>query len=141
MADPDILILAVVNMSQGVKTLIGDKGAKAVLRDAGRQSGPKLLESLIGHFPEVLDGEEALRRACAILEDLGFAEAIKKEDGKIVIEEDIFTDAIVGEDLENSPVIYFLAGLIEGFVSFMSDQKIVLVPEIVERGKIVYKYS
>ena len=141
MVDPDILILAIVNMSEGVKTLIGDKGAKAVLRDAGRQSGPKLLESLIGHFPEVLDKEEALRRACAILENLEFAQAIKKEDGKIVIEEDIFTDAIVGEDLENSPVIYFFEGLIEGFVSFMSDQKIVLVPEVVERGKIVYRYS
>ena len=141
MVDSDILILAIVNMSRGVKILVGDKGAKAVLRDAGRQAGLKLLESLIGHFSQVLDKEEALRRACAILENLGFAQVIKKEDGKIVIEEDIFTDAIVGEDLENSPVIYFLAGLIEGFVSFMSDQKIVLVPEIVERGKIVYKYS
>jgi hypothetical protein len=48
-------------MSEGVRALIGDKGAKAVLRDAGRQSGPKLLESLIGHFPEVLNKEEALR--------------------------------------------------------------------------------
>lgn len=50
MVDPDILLLAIVNMSEGVRALIGDKGAKAVLRDAERQSGPKLLESLIGHF-------------------------------------------------------------------------------------------
>ena len=75
------------------------------------------------------------------LENLGFAQVIKKEDGKIVIEEDIFTDAIVGEDLENSPIIYFFEELIEGFVSFMSDQKVVLVPEVVERGKTVYKHS
>ena len=141
MVDPDILLLAIVNMSEGVKALIGDKGAKAVLRDAGRQSGPKLLESLIGHFPEVLDKEEALRRACIILEDLGFAKVISKEDGKITIEEDIFTDAIVGENVAESPIIYFFAGLIEGFVSFMSDQKLTLIPEAVERGKIVYKYS
>jgi len=40
-----------------------------------------------------------------------------------------------------SPIIYFFAGLIEGFVSFMSDQKLTLIPETVERGKIVYKYS
>lgn len=99
------------------------------------------MENLIGHFPEVLDKEEALRRACIILEDLGFAKSIKKEDGSIVIEEDIFTDAIMGENLLNSPIIYFFAGLIEGFVFFMSDQKVTLVPEIVERGKIVYKYS
>jgi hypothetical protein len=67
-------------MSEGVRTLIGDKGAKAVLRDAGRQSGPKLLESLIGHFPEVLNKEEAFKRACIILEDLGFAKSIKKRE-------------------------------------------------------------
>jgi len=61
MVDPDILLLAIVNMSEGVRALIGDKGAKAVLRDAGRQAGPKLLESLIGHFPEVLNKEEVER--------------------------------------------------------------------------------
>ena len=38
-------------------------------------------------------------------------------------------------------IIYFFEGLIEGFVSFMSDQKVTLVPEVVERGKIIYKYS
>ncbi len=141
MIDADILLLAIVNMAEGVKSLIGDKGAKAVMRDAGKQAGPKLLESLIGHFPETLDKEEALRRACIILEDLGFAKSIKKEDGKVVVEEDIFTDAIVGEDLINSPVIYFFAGLIEGFVSFMSDQRVVLVPQEVQRGRIVYSYT
>jgi len=141
MVYPDILLLAMVNMSEGVKTFIGDKGAKVVFRDAGRQSGPKLLESLIGHFPSVVDKEEALRRTCIILEELGFAKSIKKENGNVVIEEDIFTDAIKGENLLDSPIIYFFAGLIEGFVSFMSDQKVTLVPEVVERGKIVYKYS
>jgi hypothetical protein len=141
MVDPDILLLAIVNMSEGVKAFIGDKGAKVVLRDAGRQAGPKLLESLIGHFPGVLDKEEALRRTCIILEELGFAKSIKKEDGNFVIEEDIFTDAIIGENLSDSPIIYFFEGLIEGFVFFMSHQKVTLVPEVVERGKIIYKYS
>ncbi|WP_448588486.1 hypothetical protein [Thermocrinis sp.] len=141
MIDPDILILAIVDMSEGVKALVGDKGAKAVLRDAGRESGPKLLESIMGHFPEVLDKEEALRRTCIMLKDLGFAEVISKEDGKILIEEDIFTDAIVGENVGDSPVIYFFAGLIEGFVSFMSDQKVTLIPDTVDRGRIIYKYS
>jgi hypothetical protein len=141
MVDPDILISAIVNASEGVRALIGDKGAKAVLRDAGRQSGPKLLESLIEHFPEVLDKEEALGRACIILEDVGFAKSIKKENGRIVIEEDILTNAIMEENLSDPPVIYFFAGLIEGLFSFMSDQKVTLVPEVVERGKIVYKYS
>lgn len=141
MIEADILLLAIVNMAEGVKNLIGDKGAKAVMRDAGKQAGPKLLESLIGHFPEVLPKEEALRRACIILEDLGFAQSIGMENGKVVAVEDVFTDAIVGEDLFNSPVIYFFAGLIEGFVSFMSDQKVVLVPEEVQRGRIVYKWT
>jgi predicted hydrocarbon binding protein len=140
MVDPDILLLAIVNMAEGVKNLIGDKGAKAVLRDAGKQAGPKLLESLIGHFPETLTKEEALRRACIILEDLGFAKKIEKTDSSVKIEEDIFTDAITSDHLTESPVIYFFAGLIEGFVSFMSNEKITLIPESVERGKIVYKY-
>ena len=140
MVDPHILVLAIVDMSEGIRTLIGNKGAKAVLRDAGRQSGPKLLESLIGHFPEVLGKEEALRRTCIILEELGFAKSVKKGDGNIVIEEDIFTEAIMEENLSDHPIIYFFEGLIEGFVCFMSDQKVTLVLEVVERGKIVYKY-
>jgi len=111
MVDPDILLLAIVNMAEGVKNLIGDKGAKAVLRDAGKQAGPKLLESLIGHFPETLTKEEALRRACIILEDLGFAKKIEKTDSSVKIEEDIFTDAITSDYLTESPVIYFFAGL------------------------------
>lgn len=139
--DADILLLAIVNMAEGVKTLIGDKGAKAVMRDAGKQAGPKLLESLIGHFPEVLNREEALRRSCIILEDLGFAKSLRIEGDKVIAQEDVFTDAILGEDLINSPVIYFFAGLIEGFVSFMSDQKVVLLPEEVQRGKIVYRWQ
>jgi len=141
MVDPHVLVLAIVDMSEGIRALIGDKGAKAILRDAGRQSGPKLLESLIGRFPEVLDKEEALRRTCMIIEALGFAKSVKKENGNIVIEEDIFTKAIMGENLSDSPVIYFFEGLIEGFVFFMSNQKVTLVLEVVERGKIVYKYS
>jgi hypothetical protein len=114
MVDPDILLLAMVNASEGVRALIGDKGAKAVLRDAGRQAGPKLLESLIGHFPEVLDKEEALRRACIILEDLGFAKSIKKESGNVVIEEDIFTDAIIGGKLIRLSDHILLCGLDRG---------------------------
>jgi len=55
MVDPDILVISMVELIEGVRNLIGDKGANAVLRDAGRHSGPKLLESLIGHLPEVLD--------------------------------------------------------------------------------------
>jgi predicted hydrocarbon binding protein len=141
MVDPDILILALVNASEGVRALIGDKGAKAVLRDAGRQAGLKLLENLMGEFFSVLDKEEALRRACIILEELGFAKSIKKENGNIVIEEDIFTDVIMRENLPDSPVIYFFEGLIEGFVFYMSNQKVTLVLEVVEKGKIIYKYS
>ncbi len=141
MIDPDILLLAIVNMADGVKNLIGEKGAKAVLRDAGRQSGPKLLESLIGHFPEVLSKDEALRRSCVILEDLGFAKSIQKQNDTVEVQEDVFTDAIVGENLTDSPIIYFFAGLIEGFVSFMSDERVVLTPKEVQRGRIVYNWS
>ena len=141
MVDPRILILAIVDMSEGIRTLVGDNGAKAILRGAGKQTGQKLLESRMGEFSNVLDKEEALRRACIMLEELGFAKSVKKGDGNIVIEEDIFTNAIMEENLLDSPVMYFFEGLIEGFVFFMSNHKVDIVPEVVEKGKIVYKYS
>jgi len=141
MVDPRVLILAIVDLSEGIRTLVGDNGAKAILRGAGKQTGQKLLESLMGEFFSVLDKEEALRRACMMLEELGFAKSVKKGDGNIVIEEDIFTNAIMKENLLDSPVMYFFEGLIEGFVFFMSNHKVDIVPEVVEKGKIVYKYS
>ncbi|HIC97336.1 MAG TPA: hypothetical protein EYP11_02925 [Aquificaceae bacterium] len=141
MADPDILLIAMVELIEGVKNLIGDRGANAVLRDAGRHSGPKLLESLIGHLPEVLDKEEALRRTCMLLEELGFAKEIKKENGTVSVREDIFSDAIRVEDVSESPVIYFLMGLIEGFVQFMSDEKVVLSVKEARKGYMLFTYS
>ncbi len=139
--DPDILLIAMVELIEGVKNLIGDKGANAVLRDAGRHSGPKLLESLIGKLPEVLDKEEAVRRTCMMLEELGFAKKIEKENGTIRIQGDIFSDAVRSEEIEDSPVVYFLIGLIEGFVQFMSEDKIVLMPREIKKGDMVFSYS
>ncbi len=139
--DPDILLIAMVELIEGVKNLIGDKGANAVLRDAGRHSGPRLLESLIGKLPEVLDKEEAVRRTCMMLEELGFAKKIEKENGTIRVQNDIFSDAVRSEDIEDSPVVYFLIGLIEGFVQFMSEDKIVLMPKEIKKGDMVFSYS
>ena len=141
MIDPDILLIAMVELTEGVRNLIGDRGANAVLRDAGRHSGPKLLESLIGHLPEVLDKEEALRRSCMLIEELGFAKKVSKEDGKIVVEDDIFSDAMRSEEIGKSPIIYFFMGLIEGFVQFMSEDKAILSPEEIKKGRFVFTYS
>ncbi len=141
MVDPDILLIAIVEMIEGVKNLIGDRGANAVLRDAGRHSGPRLLESLIGKLPEVLDKEEALRRSCMMIEELGFAKKVVKEDGRIIVENDIFSDAVREESMEGSPVIYFFMGLLEGFVQFMSEDKVVLTPEEIQKGRFVFTYS
>ncbi len=139
--DPDILLIAMVELIEGVKNLIGDKGANAVLRDAGRHSGPRLLESLIGKLPEVLDKEEAVRRTCMMLEELGFAKKIEKENGTIRVQGDIFSDAVRSENMEDSPVVYFLIGLIEGFVQFMSEDKIVLMPKEIKKGDMLFSYS
>lgn len=141
MVDPDILIIAIVELIEGTRNLIGDKGANAVLRDAGRHSGPRLLESLIGHLPEVLSKEEAVRRTCMMLEELGFAKKVDKEDGIIRVREDIFSDAIRSDDIERSPVVYFLMGLMEGFVHFMSEEKIVLMPKEIKKGDMTFSYS
>ena len=141
MVDPDILLIAMVELIEGVRNLIGDRGANAVLRDAGRHSGPKLLESLIGHLPEVLDREEAVRRTCMMLEELGFARKVEKKDGTIHVQDDIFSDAIRSGDIESSPVVYFLIGLIEGFVSFMSEDRILLMPKEIKKGDMLFSYS
>jgi hypothetical protein len=141
MVDPDILLISMVELIEGVRNLIGDKGANAVLRDAGRHSGPRLLESLIGHLPEVLAKEEAVRRTCMMLEELGFAKKVEKEDSTISVQDDIFSDAIREEDIGKSPVVYFLMGLIEGFVQFMSEDKIVLTPKEIQKGKLIFSYS
>jgi hypothetical protein len=140
MVDSDILLIAMVQLAEGVKNLIGERGANAVLRDAGRHSGAKLLESLIGHLPEVLDKEEALRRTCMILEEEGFAKSIRIENGNIVVEEDIFSDAVEG-DINKSSIVYFFIGLVEGFVKFMSEDKAILKPESIEKGRFVFSYT
>ncbi len=141
MVDPDILLIAMVELTEGVRNLIGDKGANAVLRDAGRHSGPRLLESLIGSLPEQYDREKAVFTACSMLEEFGFAKKVEQEDGKIIVENDIFSDAIREEEISQSPIVYFFMGLIEGFVQFMSEDKVILSPENVEKGKFIFSYS
>jgi hypothetical protein len=141
MVDPDILLIAMVELTEGVRNLIGDKGANAVLRDAGRHSGPRLLESLIGSLPELYDKEKAIATACNMLEEFGFAKKVTSENGTITVEDDIFSDAIREEDIEKSPIIYFFMGLIEGFVQFMSEDKVILSQKEVSKGKFVFSYS
>jgi len=141
MVDPDILLIALVETVEGVKDLVGDRGASAILREAGRHSGPRLLESLIGKLPEVLNKENALIRTCLILEELGFAEKVSLEEGKIVLKNDIFTEALREEVSPHSPIVSFLAGLIEGFVGFMSEEKIVLKPISAQKGLVEFTYS
>lgn len=141
MIDADILLIAFVETIEGVKNLIGDRGANAILREAGRHSGPRLLESLIGNLPEILNKETALKRTCAILQELGFADEIKLENGKVILKNDIFTEALREEVSPNTPVISLLAGFIEGFVNFMSNEKIILKPLNVQKGLVEFTYS
>ncbi len=141
MVDADILLIAMVELTEGVRNLIGDKGANAVLRDAGRHSGPRLLESLIGSLPEKYDKEKAVATSCSMLEEFGFAKKVVVEDGSIVVEDDIFSDAVRDEDIASSPIIYFFMGLIEGFVQFMSDDKVTLNQKDISKGKFVFSYS
>jgi len=136
MVDVDILLIAFVDTIEGVKNLIGERGAGAVLRDAGRHSGPKLLESLIGKLPEEVDKDTALRRTVAILKELGFADEINYEDNRIVIKNDVFTEAVREDVNVQTPVVYFLAGLVEGFVQFMSNDKVILKPVKAQKGYV-----
>ncbi|MCS7083527.1 MAG: hypothetical protein NZL90_00905 [Aquificaceae bacterium] len=140
MIDPEILIFSIVKMAEGVKGVIGDKGSKAVLRDSGRHAGPKMFENLMGHFPETLPREDAIARTCTLMQELGFAEQVFKQDKQVVFHNDAFTPAMEG-DLANSPLIYFLMGLIEGFVQYLSKEKLTLEINDVQKGIISFKYS
>jgi len=141
MVDADILLIAMVELTEGVRNLIGDKGANAVLRDAGRHSGPRLLESLIGSLPEKYDKEKALATSCNMLEEFGFAKKVFVEEGSVIVENDIFSDAVRDEDISGSPIVYFFMGLIEGFVQFMSEEKVTLNQKEISKGKFVFSYS
>ncbi|WP_164930575.1 hypothetical protein [Aquifex aeolicus] len=141
MVDADILLIAFVDTIEGVKNLIGERGAGAVLRDAGRHSGPKLLESLIGKLPEEVDKDTALKRTAAILKELGFADEINYGNGKFIIKNDVFTEAVREDVNVQTPVVYFLAGLVEGFVQFMSNDKVVLKPVKAEKGYVEFEVS
>ncbi|MEN3033511.1 MAG: hypothetical protein ABDH18_00790 [Aquificaceae bacterium] len=139
MIDPEILVFSIVKMAEGVKSVIGDKGSKAVLRDSGRQAGPKMFENIMGHFPETLAREDAILRSCVLMQELGFAEQVFKEQGQIIFHKDAFTHAMEG-DLSSSPLIYFLMGLIEGFVQYLSKEKLTLEVQEVKSGSITFKY-
>jgi len=141
MVDADILLIAFVDTIEGVKNLIGERGAGAVLRDAGRHSGPKLLESLIGKLPETVDKDTALKRTAAILKELGFADEINYEGTKFAIKNDVFTEAVREDVNVQTPVVYFLAGLVEGFVQFMSNDKVVLKPIKAQKGYVEFEVN
>jgi len=138
MIDPDILTISFVDTIEGIRKLIGDKGAGAVLREAGRHSGPKLLESLIGELPEIVSIKEAFSRTSRILEELGFAEEVKVDGRNITLINDIFTEAVREEVNPSSPVVFFFAGLIEGFVQFMAKERVNVKVIQARKGLIEY---
>jgi len=53
----------------------------------------------------------------------------------------LISEAVRAEDIEKSPVVYFLMGLIEGFVQFMAEDRVVLTPKEVQKGNLVFSYS
>jgi len=118
MIDNEISLKSLLFVTESLEQLIGQHGAKAVLRTAGQRAAANLIEMLPLTLPEV----EAARRTGAILIDLGFIKEMQMPDPD--------TLQIIGnhiyEELEElglhgiQSACYYTIGLFEGFFKQMS---------------------
>ena len=118
MIDNEISLKSLLFVTESLEQLIGQHGAKAVLRTAGQRAAANLIEML----PLTLPENEAARRTGVILIDLGFIKEMQMPDPDTV--------QIIGnhiyEELEElglhgiQSACYYIIGLFEGFFKQMS---------------------
>ena len=118
MIDGEITLKSLLFVTGSLEQLIGQHGAKAVLRRAGQRAAANLIEML----PLTLPEDEAARRTGAILIELGFINEMQMPDTDTV---QIFGNHIY-EELEalnlqgTQSACYYIIGLFEGFFKQMS---------------------
>jgi hypothetical protein len=120
--DDDLLLKSLLCVAESLEDLLGQHGARVMLRAAGRKAAASLIEGL----PLQLTADEAVSRSADLLEQLGFAERCSVDDGgnlevsglpinKAREEMGLTTDG-TGR--------YFCVGLFEGFAREMSGMPI-----------------
>jgi len=131
MIDGEISLKSLLFVTESLEHLIGQHGAKAVLRTAGQRAAVNLIEML----PLSLPDDEAARRTGAILVELGFINELQMPapDSVQIIGNHIYEE-LEGLGLHGiQSADYYVIGLFEGFFKQMSgsDRKIISV----EAGK------
>ena len=118
MIDGEISLKSLLFVTDSLEQLLGQHGAKAVLRTAGQRAAANLIEKLPLSLPE----DEAARRTGALLVELGFINELQMPAPDTVQ----ITGNHIYEELEElglhgtQSACYYLIGLFEGFFKQMS---------------------
>jgi predicted hydrocarbon binding protein len=131
MIDGDISLKSLLYVTESLEQLIGQHGAKAVLRAAGQRAAVNLIEML----PLTLPEEEAARRTGSVLIELGFFDGMEMPTPETII----ISGSHIYEELEAIQLqgvqssCFFVIGLFEGFFKQMSGSSKKIIS--VETGK------
>jgi hypothetical protein len=124
-------------MAEGVASIIGDKGARAVMRQAGQRAATNLLEAL----PLMVQVDEAIRRAGPVMEALGFVGETELVDtNRMVIRGNFIAQKLTDLQLatDRHPAYYFLFGLFEGLVVVLSRARVAFVQHDIDTDREIW---
>jgi hypothetical protein len=119
----ELLLRALAALAEGVARIIGERGARAVIREAGHHA----LGSLFDWLPLRVPLEEALERAGLLLQEFGVVSGFMchLEENQVRISGSVFSPLSVETgNPSDHPISFFLYGLYEGAVQMMSGSKI-----------------
>ncbi len=118
MIDGEISLKSLLYVAESLEQLIGQHGAKAVLRTAGQRAAVNLIEML----PLALPEDEAARRTGAILVELGFIEGLEmpSPDTVEIIGNHIYEELEALKLQGTQAACFYIIGLFEGFFKQMS---------------------
>jgi len=118
MIDGEISLKSLLFVTESLEQLLGQHGAKAVLRTAGQRAAVNLIEML----PLTLPEDEAARRTGAILVELGFINEMQMPapDTVQILGNHIFEELDALGLHGTQSACYYIIGLFEGFFMQMS---------------------
>ncbi len=133
----EIVLESLIYMTDGVASVIGDKGARAVMRQAGHRAAIHLLEAL----PLRVSVLEAIARVGPVLQELGFVEDVRALDSNHVVVEGNLISRTLRElasgpggskqepsgQMARHPARYYVFGLFEGMILVLSETRIAVV--------------
>lgn len=118
MIDGEISLKSLLFVTESLEKLLGQHGAKAILRTAGQRAAVNLIEML----PLTLPEDEAVHRSGAILVELGFIDQLQMTaPGTFRVAGNHFISELEALELHGmQSACYYIIGLFEGFFEQMS---------------------